>query len=317
MFDHVIVGVDGQHGGRDAIALASDLVARGGRLTLAHINRGFPVAAKGDPPEFASAERERSLEILKTARLETGVDAEIKALGWPTVSGGLHILAERCEADLLVIGSGRSMTGRVLPGASPKATLTDAPCAVAVAPRGYAESTRTVSRIGVAFDSSLGSLRALAAARLLSERFAAKLSAWHAVELPASRFVSPVKVARDLFESISVELEPMHDAELHELYGEPAEALAQCSDDVDLLVMGCSDRGPIGRLICGSTSRKLAGICRCPLLVIGCGGRASDASECAPATPAANRLRPTPVIHASREQRPMIVPPIEVNNDRG
>ena len=36
-FDNVLVGVDGTPTGRDAIALADRLCARGGRLTLANI----------------------------------------------------------------------------------------------------------------------------------------------------------------------------------------------------------------------------------------------------------------------------------------
>lgn len=202
MFDHVIVGVDGQQGGRDAITLAGELVARGVRLTLAHINLGFPVPAKGDAAEFANAEQERSQEILRTARFETGVDAELKALGASKVSDGLHRLVGRCGADLLVIGSDQRTTmGRVLPGGSVKATLTAAPCAVAIAPCGFAEETHALSRVGVAFDSSLQSRRALAVARALSQRFSATLSAWHVVELPTLR-VSPGKVARDLFRAV-------------------------------------------------------------------------------------------------------------------
>jgi hypothetical protein len=37
VFRNVIVGVDEQAGGRDAIALARDLVLTGGKLTLAHV----------------------------------------------------------------------------------------------------------------------------------------------------------------------------------------------------------------------------------------------------------------------------------------
>jgi nucleotide-binding universal stress UspA family protein len=37
MFKHIVVGVDGREGGRDAVALARLLGAMGGKLTLAHV----------------------------------------------------------------------------------------------------------------------------------------------------------------------------------------------------------------------------------------------------------------------------------------
>ena len=42
MFDNVLVGVDGQQGGRDAIALARMLVADGGKLTFGYVYHGDP-----------------------------------------------------------------------------------------------------------------------------------------------------------------------------------------------------------------------------------------------------------------------------------
>ena len=40
MFGKVLVGVDGQFGGRDAIALAQQLMAQDGQLVLAHARPG-------------------------------------------------------------------------------------------------------------------------------------------------------------------------------------------------------------------------------------------------------------------------------------
>jgi len=44
MFRQIVVGVDGQEGGRDAIALAKSLLAPEGELTLAHVYAGDPRA---------------------------------------------------------------------------------------------------------------------------------------------------------------------------------------------------------------------------------------------------------------------------------
>lgn len=54
----------------------------------------------------------------------------------------------------------------------------------------------------------------------------------------------------------------------HAAYGHPAEELALYSASLDLLVVGSRGYGPIGRLIHGSTSHRLAHSARCPLLVL-------------------------------------------------
>lgn len=150
MFDNVIVGVNGEHGGRDAIALTTMLLAPGGKLTFAHVNGGSAIAAKGNPREFAQAERERSLQILEAARTESQLPAELSMIGSPTISKGLHQLAERCDSDLLVIGSNHLSTARrMFAGSDTKAAMTGAPCAVAIAPTGYETETHTFSKIGV------------------------------------------------------------------------------------------------------------------------------------------------------------------------
>ena len=40
MFENVLVGVDGRPGGRDAVALATELLADTGKLTIGHVRQG-------------------------------------------------------------------------------------------------------------------------------------------------------------------------------------------------------------------------------------------------------------------------------------
>jgi hypothetical protein len=47
MFKNLIVGVDERQGGRDAIALAKDLVADGGQVSLAYVHLGDPTPVRG------------------------------------------------------------------------------------------------------------------------------------------------------------------------------------------------------------------------------------------------------------------------------
>jgi hypothetical protein len=44
MFENIGIGVDGRHGGRDAIALAKRLTAPGASFTLAHVAGRGPVS---------------------------------------------------------------------------------------------------------------------------------------------------------------------------------------------------------------------------------------------------------------------------------
>jgi hypothetical protein len=47
MFKQVVVGVDEHEGGRDAVALAKNLLARDGELTLAYVFAGDPHVYRG------------------------------------------------------------------------------------------------------------------------------------------------------------------------------------------------------------------------------------------------------------------------------
>src|SRR5581483_6068776 len=140
MYANVLVGVDQELGGRDAIALATELLADGGALTLAHVHNGYPMVGRGASPVYEAAERTRAVDVLQTARTNAGVDADLRPVGAASVGRGLHELAETLHADLLVVGSTRrSRLGRAVLGDDAAAALAGAPCAVAVAPAGYAE----------------------------------------------------------------------------------------------------------------------------------------------------------------------------------
>ncbi len=185
MFKNVIVGVDEQQGGRDAVALAKELVAKGGELALAYVHFGDPTPTRGSSPAFEATERQRALELLSKAREEAGVEAELLCTGSPSVGRGLHELAERQHADLLVVGScRRRLIGRVLVGDDTRDTLNGVPCAIVVSPAGYSEHPTSLSEIGVGFNGSPESEHAFAVARELATERGAKLSAFHAISLP-------------------------------------------------------------------------------------------------------------------------------------
>lgn len=261
MFDNVIVGIDGLSGGRDALALARELAGDGGEIALAHV---YPVQA---------GERERSRELLEAERSESGLDAKLCAVASLHVGRGLHELAERIGADLIVVGSSRrGLVGRVVQGDDTRAALNAAPCAVAVAPSAYAERPSILAEIGVGYNGSPESQHALSVARELAADHGARVSAFEAVSLRPRAFADArhpgPEAIKAAVEEARGRLAALGDVEPHAAYGEPAEELALYGASVDLLIVGSRGYGPLGRLIHGRTSLRLAGSARCPLLVL-------------------------------------------------
>lgn len=152
--------------------------------------------------------------------------------------------------------------------------IDDTPCAVAVAPAGYAERPVVMGEIGVGYDGSPESERALAVAREFAKQLNAKVSAFEAVSLPLGERGTG-KAIEQLVEDAREQIAALGDVEPHAAYGEAAEELALYGASVDLLIVGSRGYGPIGRLMHGSTSQRLARSARCPLLVLTRAGESS------------------------------------------
>lgn len=274
MFKKLIVGVDEHQGARDAIALAERLVKQDGEVTLVHVYPGDARVWRGSNADYDEVERERSLALLAQARDEAGVKTDMRCLGAPSPGRGLHVLAEEVGADLIIVGScRRGLIGRVLIGDDTRAALNGAPCAVAIAPAGYAEAPRLMREIGVAYNASQESEHALALARALASEYDAKLSAFEAVSLPAYGFAGGMpaltgEAIDGMVHDAYRRIETLDGVEPHAAYGRPSEELGLYSASLDLLVVGSRDYGPAGRLVHGSTSQQLARSARCPLLVL-------------------------------------------------
>jgi nucleotide-binding universal stress UspA family protein len=275
MFTRVVVGIDPLTRGRDAIVLAQRLVDPEGELILANIHAAYPLTAKGSNGEFDRVETEESRALLRSVRAEHGFEARLRSLGSHSVGAGLHRIVEWTGADLLVVGSTPlSRAGRVFLADMTGQALNGAPCAVAIAPRGYADRSDGIAEIGIAFDGSPESLHAVEVARALAREAGARLSAFEAVETPL--YAMRAGTWRTLEEVIGEDAESARqriqalgpDIEAHAVYGDAVPQLGVFSDSVDLLVAGSRGYGPIGRLIHGSTTRRLARVARCPLLIL-------------------------------------------------
>jgi nucleotide-binding universal stress UspA family protein len=292
VFTNLLVGVDGRQGGRDAIALAKQLATPDARITLAHIYGNCRIV--GGVARALPVEREQADRVLVAERDAAALEAELVSWADSPAGRGLLRLAERRAADVLVIGScHRGLLGRVLLGDQTSGALNGAPCAVAIAPLGYAASSPAIKTVGVGYDGSPESELALDAARELAAHHRATLKALAVVSLQSIPHGEPIpdnwpEVAKLLVEDELRRLRRLTDVEGDVTYGEPSEELARFGGELDLLIVGSRSYGPIGRLFNSSTSNYLARRAQCPLLVL-------PRSATPEPEPPANRYRPAAV----------------------
>ena len=154
MYRKILVGYDGHEHARDALALARGLAAiEGAELILVAALELDPLATPADAYERATAETEDRLSTSAREVLE-GTPFELRTFGGVAAARALSEFAEAEHADVIVLGSThRGGLGRVLPGSVGEHLLHGAPCAVLIAPIGFADRDRLeIASIGVGFD---------------------------------------------------------------------------------------------------------------------------------------------------------------------
>jgi nucleotide-binding universal stress UspA family protein len=240
MFGNVVIGVGDRDAGHDALALARQLVSAEGGLTLVRVQVVARKPSVDSGLVREAQEQQRDVEALLSFREEARVDAGVAVVKGFSVARGLHAFARHNLADLLVVGASRvDEVERVLIENDTRAVLRDAPCAVAVAPVGYASLARPLREVAIAYDGSRASDRALEVARGVAAESHAKLSAVEPADLPVA--------LRD----------PWDPQELERV--EPA---------VDLFVIGAPEQSAIDRFLRVSTSETLAEHPESPLIVV-------------------------------------------------
>jgi nucleotide-binding universal stress UspA family protein len=272
-----LAGFDGRDGGRDALELTRVLAAAlaADVLAVTVIPYGpLPIPAvqlrDGEIPEVEA--------LLAEARERLrGLEVETRAFGGGTPAGVLTMLAEAEKSDMIVVGSPhRGAIGRALIGSTADSLLPGAPCAVVVAPRGYAaESHDAIRLIAVAYDGSAEAKAALRRAEAVALATNAKLRIMvvvaPAVASPEMRgYVPPEPPNPDEIAAQAIRsLDPKLSVESDLLEGSPASTLARaCADDVDLVIAGSHGYGPLTRVVLGSVSRRLLHEAPCPVLVV-------------------------------------------------
>ena len=275
MFNSVVAGVltgvlDDQTD-RNVIALAQELVSPQGKFMLLHVHL---VTAKPAPDSGSLADMAKcrqALQRLAALADELSVDAEVRCVEAHSPRRGLHEFASRRGADLLVVGASRGdENDRTFIGDDTRKVLEDAPCAVAVAPPDFAARAGAIKRIGVGFDGSAQSERAVALARRLAAERRAEFSAFEAVPAPVyardpwnaeGEVEARVEAARRRVAALG-HLEPKAGS------GDPVHELARYGQSVDLLVIGGHDYRPIDRFLEQATAQRLADDVSTPLIVL-------------------------------------------------
>lgn len=273
----LMVGFDGSDGGRDALELAGLLARTAGAAALVVTVLPYgPLPTRYAVLGDEAAEETASLFEEARARL-VDPEVETRAYGGGSPAAVMTGIAESEGIDMIVAGSPhRGAVGRVLIGSVADGLLHGAPCAVAVAPRGYAREQRELRRIAVAYDGTPESTLALRRAEALAAAGCASLRILTAVAPPpvtvtgALGYVpaDPPEPDRMLTAAIN-SVDDRVAADGRRLDGPPAAVLAEaCKDDVDLLVTGSRGYGPLARVLLGSVSTRLVHIAPCPVLVV-------------------------------------------------
>jgi nucleotide-binding universal stress UspA family protein len=243
----IVVGYDGTDRSADALALARTLVELVRTGVVGAADRPIDVAVALVYPDGAIGvggqrtldgdHRQQADRILERARrawpeLPRGAFRLLQA-GSP--AEGLQSLARDREVDVLVLGaSHRSLPGRVFPGSVTEQTLHGAPCAVLVAPAGYASryaAGRPLRRLGVAYDGSAEARAALAEAERLA-------------------------FGREDVSVVAIEA------------ADPVHELLDASRELDLLLLGSRGLGALRRALLGSVSTPVVRGAACPLMVL-------------------------------------------------
>lgn len=282
MYRKLIVGYDGSDQAKDALALGKDLSQRtGAELRVGGVFLVHPLLRSGVDPLDREAEQEFTEQLERAAE---SADAAAQPVHSSSPARGLHELAEEIGADLIVVGSSKhGPVGQTILGNVGVALMHGSPCAVAIAPRGYADQPdHGVSTIVVGYDRSPESRLALEAGYDLARASGARLKLVSVAEVPvivvgkgggANYGWESLKEVVE--EQVRAQLEQARDAapddvtvEAELVSGQAAEALADAAKATgSILMVGSRGYGPLRRVLAGSVSRQLASSAPAPLIV--------------------------------------------------
>lgn len=278
---NIVVGFDGSEESQDALRLAETVrAAWQAALVVAVVDEIDPLL-DASALDLPSREAEYSRTFARAAE-HLGRDDFERQTMIGSVPRALDLVATDSDADLLVVGSThRGKLGRVLPGSVGSRLLSGAPCAVAVAPRGYGSRNRPPwDTIGIGYDGGAEAKAALAVGADLASKMKCNVRLIAATpkveELEPGRIgLTAPEWARVVRTQRQEQLEAAQkafdgDGELQLLIeeGSPPAVLAHQSAELDLLVVGSRGYGPVRRALIGGVANRLLGLATCPVVVV-------------------------------------------------
>ncbi len=278
--DTVVVGFDGGDRSRDALALGAKMASEfGAELVVAVVDEFRLFSTESS----TRAERAATLAgILERAAEQLGDQRFEERTIFGSAPECLEVVAADVSADVIAVGSThRGRLGEVLPGSVGDRLLAGAPCAVAIAPSGYAAAADgALTRIGVGFDGepesrealflaeglareSGGSLRLIAAAPPLEALIPGRISgtAPGYAEFVRTRLAASMTAA-------TAELAPAVEVAKIVVEGDPVDMLQRQSGELDLLLLGSRGYGPMRRAFLGGVAAKVIRGASCPVMVL-------------------------------------------------
>lgn len=278
--DQIVVGHDGGNGGRDALALAAALADTWGQDPTITVVGVYPY-----DPSYKSASETFEAKLVKQTEDQLA-DARAEYAGrehirFTVVRGSspaqaLHNVARELGARAIVVGrSHTNVVTRPFLGSATEQALHGSPCAVVVAPVGWADGAGTLKTVGVAYDGGENARHAAEVAARLARHSGASLRILRVLQsvplwyggaldpfpLDALRGDAEADIAelRDGLSGIDVSGEV--------ILGDTRAALEDPTG-VDLLVVGSRGFGAVRRVVLGSTSTQLVRHAKIPVAVV-------------------------------------------------
>jgi nucleotide-binding universal stress UspA family protein len=292
VLEKIVVGYAADQAGRDAVTLAGEIAAlTGGQITIA-----FPYHPALSRETSEEAEQRVAAQVGPLLQTAGGGATAEPTFHWSPSSWPIHALHELAayeHAQLIVVGAAREGAAAHLKLNVMERMVHGAPCAIAVAPAGYADS-HALKRIGVGFSSSSEGRAAVRLARELAGTAGGgvRVIAGAGLEpaLASYAFSSPAlgAVQEEIYADtertlarVCAQLSAEDGVPIaHEtVRDDPARVLIERSDGLDLLVLGSRAYGPLRHALLGSVSAQAMREAHCPVLVVprGAEGAAEDA----------------------------------------
>jgi nucleotide-binding universal stress UspA family protein len=278
----IVVGIDGTERGEDALALARLVASRDARIVLAAV------------VDRQSLQAERWLSQAAAKHPSAALETRSVAAGSP--ARGLHEVARATGAELVVVGSThRGWLGRILPGSVGERLLHDSPCAVAIAPRGFALSPQVqLQALAVAYDTSRESEAAVRFGADLAEAQGATLRILTVLDAHLAGHPGPMavgaylEIARSKYDRLQVALDGLDQllgslprglrVETWLVDGDPSRRLLEETENgIDLMVMGSRGYGSAARALMGSVLSTVIRSASCAIITVP--GREASAEE--------------------------------------